>query len=230
MPETKKDVWAELRKPFPKESVGKIPKGGVQLDYVGHAQVTDRLNSAVGPENWSLEPLSFNIDDGTPVITLGSNNAVMWCRLTVMGASKLCVGTVKKNAFELEKELIGDALRNGAMRFGVALDLWSKDELESQHGEVKKPPVYDRDDFQPEDARDISESEGITTEMITKLGGQVKLKGITDRAKIMAILNNLAKTKGGETIKDISLYQANELYEAIKTTDKSALEMLTEAQ
>ena len=29
------------------------------------------------------------------------------------------------------KERIGDAIRNAAMRFGVALDLWSKEELES---------------------------------------------------------------------------------------------------
>jgi hypothetical protein len=29
------------------------------------------------------------------------------------------------------KERIGDAIRNAAMRFGIALDLWSKEELES---------------------------------------------------------------------------------------------------
>jgi hypothetical protein len=33
----------ELRKPFPAESIGKLPKGGAMLDYVGHAAVTDRL-------------------------------------------------------------------------------------------------------------------------------------------------------------------------------------------
>ena len=33
------------------------------------------------------------------------------------------------DAFEVHKQLISDALRNAAMRFGVALDLWSKEDL-----------------------------------------------------------------------------------------------------
>lgn len=130
MAESKIDKWAELRKPFPKEVIGQLPRGGIKLDFVGHAAVTDRLNTVVGPENWSLEPLAFN-EDGTPVITLARNKAIMWARLTILGASKICVGTTEANKFDVEKELIGDALRNGAMRFGVALDLWTKDELES---------------------------------------------------------------------------------------------------
>ena len=231
MSEIKPNIWMELRKPFPKEAIGKIPKGGIQLDYIGHAQVTDRLNTVVGAENWNLEPLSFNLDNGTPVITTNITNAVMWCRLTVLGASKICVGTVKKTAFEVEKELIGDALRNGAMRFGIALELWSKDELESQIGHVAvKPQAPYHTDFQPEPSVDIADSESITTDMIIKLGGQLKLKGITERLRIMNVLNNLAKTKGGDTIKDISLLQGNELLESIKASTKEALEMLMESE
>jgi hypothetical protein len=55
-----------LRKPFPAESVGKLPKGGVMLDYVGHAAVTDRLLT-VDPE-WSWEPLALG-PDGLPAST-----------------------------------------------------------------------------------------------------------------------------------------------------------------
>jgi hypothetical protein len=104
------------------------------------------------------------------------------------------------------------------------------DDGNSARKAAEQARTYNRDDFQPEPARDINEdidSYGITTEYITKLAGQLKLKGITERSKIMGVLNNLAKTKGGETIKDISLHQANELFELIKTTDKGALEMLT---
>jgi hypothetical protein len=34
---------AQLRAPFPAEQIHTIPKKGIKLDYVGHADVTDRL-------------------------------------------------------------------------------------------------------------------------------------------------------------------------------------------
>ena len=113
--------WHErLRAPFPRETIGKLPKGGVQLDYVGHAAVTDRLLS-VDPE-WNWEPMGFT-PEGLPALDRDGN---LWIRLTIHGHTRLGVGDGRSM-----KEKIGDALRNGAMRFGVALDLWSKDELES---------------------------------------------------------------------------------------------------
>lgn len=114
------DVWKELRKPFPKESIGKLPKGGVMLDYVGHASVTDRLLE-VDPQ-WTWEPLGTR-EDGLPATDNAGN---LWIKLTVNGVTRIGVGD-GKNA----KECISDAIRNAAMRFGVALDLWSKEELES---------------------------------------------------------------------------------------------------
>jgi hypothetical protein len=112
-----------LRKPFPASAIGKLPKGGTQLDYVGHAAVTDRL-LAVDPE-WSWEPFAVN-DRGLPALD-GSNN--LWIRLTVCGVTRIGVGDGKS-----AKEVIGDAIRNAAMRFGVALDLWGKEELEQSGG------------------------------------------------------------------------------------------------
>lgn len=108
-----------LRRPFPPESVGKLPKGGVMLDYVGHAAVTDRLLT-VDPE-WSWD-FALHRADGTPVIDDGSGN--LWITLTICGVTRKGVGD-GKNA----KERIGDAIRNAAMRFGVALDLWAKENL-----------------------------------------------------------------------------------------------------
>lgn len=115
------NLWVELRKPFPPEVVGKLPKGSTTLDFVGHAAVTDRLNSVVGPHNWELKPMAVD-EYGRPV--LDGND--LWCWLTILGTTKMCVGDGPNN-----KVRIGDALRNGAMRFGIALDLWTKDELES---------------------------------------------------------------------------------------------------
>lgn len=107
-----------LRRPFPKESVGQLPKGGQMLDFVGHAAVVDRL-LAVDPE-WSWEPFAIG-PDGLPALDRAGN---LWIRLTVCGVTRIGVGD-GKNA----KEVISDALRNAAMRFGVALDLWAKENL-----------------------------------------------------------------------------------------------------
>jgi hypothetical protein len=107
-----------LRKPFPKESVGKLPKGGQMLDYVGHAAVTDRLLT-VDPE-WSWEPFSIG-PDGLPALDRNNN---LWIRLTICGVTRIGVGDGKS-----AKECVGDAIRNAAMRFGVALDLWAKENL-----------------------------------------------------------------------------------------------------
>lgn len=109
---------AELRAPFPVEVIGKIPKGGALLDYVGHAAVTDRLLK-VDP-SWTWEPFATD-EQGLPVLDSEGN---LWIHLTVCGVTRPGVGD-GKNA----KELISDALRNAAMRFGVALDLWSKEDL-----------------------------------------------------------------------------------------------------
>ena len=66
--------------------------------------------------------------------------ATMWFELTLLGTSRLAIGTAKANAFDLDKQLYGDALRNGAMRFGISLNLWTKQEWEDlDHNPEPKP-------------------------------------------------------------------------------------------
>jgi len=109
-----------LRKPFPKESIGYVPKpkSGIRLAYVGHAAVTDRL-LAVDPL-WNWEPLGVD-EHGLPAHDKLGN---LWIKLTICGVTRLGIGDGQS-----EKEKIGDAIRNAAMRFGVALDLWAKEDL-----------------------------------------------------------------------------------------------------
>lgn len=97
----------------------------VHLDYVGHADVTIRLLET-DPE-WSWEPMALD-EYGLPLFERNANGDAVrfWIRLTVLGVSRLGVGSVEPGKFEAEKQLIGDALRNAAMRFGVAVHLWSK--------------------------------------------------------------------------------------------------------
>lgn len=129
------EIAARLREPFPPEVIGKLPKAGVQLDYVGHAAVTDRLLQ-VDPE-WSWEPMAY-ADDGGPMIRTEGTDSVLWIRLTISGVTKPGVGIAPTKAFELSKQLVSDALRNAAMRFGVALDLWSKEDL---HASPPEPTI-----------------------------------------------------------------------------------------
>lgn len=143
---------ALLRSPFPINQISKLPKGTkaqnqckkedkinckvcggwhhskiIHLDYVGHAALTDRLLDC--DINWYWEPMAFN-EMGLPSF---DNGGGLWIRLFVAGHSRIGYGNAELSQYKevgsREKEVIGDALRNAAMRFGAALDLWHKGDL-----------------------------------------------------------------------------------------------------
>jgi hypothetical protein len=120
-----REMSDKLRQQFPPGQVGKLPRGGITLDYVGHADVTSRLIEA-DPE-WNWEPAALD-ENGLPRFDLADNGKPvgLWIRLTVGGVSRLGYGSVPASQNDAVKVLIGDALRNAAMRFGVAVDLWAK--------------------------------------------------------------------------------------------------------
>lgn len=161
-----REIAALLREPFPAEKIGKLPKltcgdcsdkqkncqkhqrrtcktckayvstAHTHLDFVGHADVTDRL-LAVDPD-WSWAPLSIN-ESGLPM--LDGNNG-MWIKLTVGGKTLLGYGHAgAKRGGDAVKETIGDAIRNAAMRFGVALDMWRKEAPEPVSEGQQAPPA-----------------------------------------------------------------------------------------
>lgn len=149
------DALAKLREPFPPNQISQLPKetknqrlertekrqGGIScslcggwhhrdaahVPYVGHAAITDRLLS-VDPL-WSWEPVAWT-PEGLPRFDASGG---MWIRLTVAGMTRLGYGhgaqKPNQDPGAREKEVIGDALRNAAMRFGAALDLWHKGDL-----------------------------------------------------------------------------------------------------
>lgn len=109
----------------------------VHLDYLGHADTTEALLK-IDPF-WNWRPAAIDPNTGGPVIRAAAGKAgmvAMWAYLTVLGVERLCVGTAQSSKEELEKELIGDMIRNGALRFGVAVRLWSK----ADHAEVADTP------------------------------------------------------------------------------------------
>jgi hypothetical protein len=102
-------------------------KNAVHLDYVGHAALTDRLLDC--DPNWTWEPFAVSAD-GLPLM---DRNGGLWIRLTVCGVTRNGYGDADgKTGGNAVKEAIGDALRNAAMRFGAALDLWHKGDLHAE--------------------------------------------------------------------------------------------------
>lgn len=153
---------AKLREAFPAHQISVFPKNAGQragLSYVGHAALTDRLLDA-DPE-WSWEPLSVD-SRGLPVL---DDDGGMWIRLTVCGVTRLGYGDAQgKTGGNAMKERIGDALRNAAMRFGAALDLWHKGEL---HIEAEPEPVKESFKTEPKNAWDklnAEDQEWLTSE------------------------------------------------------------------
>jgi hypothetical protein len=121
-----------LREPFPKSAIGKLPKAGMQLDFVGHAAVTQRLLE-VDPE-WTWQPCGFG-QDGLPAF---DEHGGLWIMLTVCGVTRYGYGEPQGgDVYDRRKGAIGNAIRNAAMRFGVALDLWSKDDIHTTFVEPK---------------------------------------------------------------------------------------------
>ncbi|ORB93984.1 hypothetical protein LAUMK4_05873 [Mycobacterium persicum] len=115
------DSLKALRQPFPPEQIGKLPKGGISLDFVGHGYLTARFLD-VDP-HWNWEPLAVGAN-GLPVF---DEHGGLWIRLTIAGVTRLGYGDAGgKKGPNAVKEAIGDALRNAGMRFGAALDLWCK--------------------------------------------------------------------------------------------------------
>lgn len=151
-----------MREPFPAHHISKLPKPTkaqteavradfkkghrcqlcgswhhpdvVHLDYVGHAALTDRLLECDPAWNW--EPFALT-PDGSPLLDA---NGGLWIKLTVCGVTRNGYGHADgKSGGDAVKEAIGDALRNAAMRFGAALDLWHKGDLHPEADETETP-------------------------------------------------------------------------------------------
>lgn len=136
-----KEQQDKLRAPFPAERIQKLDAGYAKLDYVSHAWVTDRLLE-VDPE-WTWEPAGFDAN-GLPAF---DENGGLWIKLTVCGVTRYGYGEPQgRDKFDMRKGAIGNALRNASMRFGVALDLWAKEDtskpVEKPKAQTKETPIF----------------------------------------------------------------------------------------
>jgi hypothetical protein len=136
------EVLKKYAVPDPK-IVSVLPKGGVKLDFVGHADIT-RILIEIDPL-WYWEPIKFD-EDGLPAYRVENGMAHMAGRLCILGVERIAIGSAAHNKPDLLKELASDFIRNGAMRFGISLSLWTKNEWEDLDTHIKpgvgKPKPY----------------------------------------------------------------------------------------
>jgi len=153
--------------------VGKLPRGGTTLDFVGHAEIT-RILIEIDP-NWFWEPCGWI--DGRPAIIETNGMAVMWGNLTILGKSMLGVGSVRADKPDLDKELVGDFLRNASMRFGICLSLWSKSEWDEPAAAPKPAGVVSQDNIKRFET--ACKQANLDPETVAKEAG-VSLTGLKD--------------------------------------------------
>ena len=222
------DGLSLLRKPFPDHQISLLPKPtkrenpkgrcdvckgyhglpAVHLEYVGHAALTDRLLDA--DPLWTWEPLSLD-SNGLPAF---DKTGGLWIKLTVCGVTRLGYGNAepsdKKEVGTREKEVIGDALRNAAMRFGAALDLWHKGELHVEPEEKPEP----KKEILPQLRNEPEPEEEI--DLIVMPSGEYKgqvLRDIPDK-NIRGFIRYVetAKAKGSQITPDfLAAYEAGKI-------------------
>jgi len=200
----------KLREPFPEHQISKLCKPykrdsekgrctvckgwhglpAIALDYVGHAALTDRLLET--DPLWSWEPMAL-APDGTPLV---DRDGGLWIKLTVCGVTRIGYGDAEgKTGPAAMKERIGDALRNAAMRFGAALDLWHKGDLHLEEDEPKPtgkakdtpPPSYDWTDQDRAEAK----------QLCYDLGDALEAGGWSDDAAAEKVLEYINKIGEG---------------------------------
>ncbi|GAA1431672.1 hypothetical protein GCM10009601_51140 [Streptomyces thermospinosisporus] len=182
-----------------------ISSAHIDLAYVGHAEATNRLLN-VDP-GWTWEPVSLD-ERGLPQY---DQNGGLWIRLTVCGVTRLGYGNAEgKRGGDAVKEIIGDAIRNAGMRFGMALDLWTSSDLEiAEHGPrdtPAEPPAEHRAEMRQ---RRPAPSQGVPPEqrLADEAGKATDPAGVRDvyrKAKDAGVL--AATVKVGEETQELGKF------------------------
>ena len=197
-----------MLEPFSANEINQIPKGGLKLDYVGHAALTKRLLET--DLEWSWEPFAIGAD-GLPKLDEAGG---LWIRLTVCGITRIGYGDAgNSKGTQAVKEAIGDALRNAGMRFGAALDLWHKGDLfdlADSRGDNKN------EQYKKEPRKPLSVVRTLTPEQLVRLEGILKLIGETNDVENLRIVWNQEKDflddrVAGTTLKDALNKRVQEL-------------------
>ena len=169
------------------------------------------------------EVLRLVIENAPPRFERNANGYPVgfWLLLTVGGVTRPGFGSCPPSQMDAEKVLIGDALRNAAMRFGVALDLWAKGDREDPAAENStgsdKTEPHARAPQQPRGqvARPQAGHGTPPASLIIPDGWQTAIDGMTTRDeadKVYADLKDAVRER-----KTVSPAMGNVIRAAIKT-------------
>lgn len=182
----------------PAELIGTLPGrgGGPALSYLGHADTTRALIEA--DPCWTWTPMATD-DNGLPVLDRDEQGRPvgMWIWIQVCGVERPAYGSCLPTDKEPIKILIGDAIRNGALRFGVAGALWaSGDRADTEAAKPQRRKAAK----QPRSSTDLPAADPVIAPGTAELkalhlaaGGDVtmadvaaalKAEGIADRAAL----------------------------------------------
>jgi len=113
--EEKRDIWAELREPFPAAEVKWRPQSGRNLAYIDARSVQIRLDKVLGPPSWKTEFIDW-----------GKNGII--CKLSIWCAEAEAWVTKQDGAdrtqIEAEKGGISDSFKRAAVMWGVGRYLY----------------------------------------------------------------------------------------------------------
>lgn len=216
------DVATILQREFPAEQIGKLPRSTchdcsdapnkvcsnhrkercstcgnymttahIHLDYVGHAAATQRLLEADSSWTWRF----FTPEEVAAIPPWAREVKGLWIYLTVDGVTRPGFGDAgTKSGPNAVKEAIGDAIRNAAMRFGVALDLWSKEDLKADRAAAEAQPAEAAPAAEPEPDRSQPFARG------AKERGEKAKKRAAKKAVPAAPPAQVARTEGVEDV------------------------------
>lgn len=211
-----------------------ITEAHADLDYVGHAEVTSRLLE-VDPL-WTWEPLALD-DRGLPLF---DEYKGLWMRLTICGVSRIGYGTAAwpkyKDPGDIVKEIIGDAIRNAAQRFGVALDLWAKTDLNVDRAQLAADTLseaFTTPMEQPAEKPAVRYLDADGRERVELLSQRIGIKGKSEMLYAVSILmghpvGSLAEVKAEEGA-DL-LVELNEIGDADRSVEELAKRLNERAQ
>lgn len=194
-------VLAKYAVPDP-NIVGTLPKGGRQLSFVGHAEIT-RILIEVDPL-WWWEPAAW--DGGVPAIKTVNGFAHMSGTLFLHGVGRVGVGSVAEGKQDLYKELVSDFLRNAAMRFGIALKLWSQqewDDLKESASENWSTPAP-KQAGRPAPKPQLNPDELLSEEQIEKFTAYCTQRGLNP----LTVYKEANVTFGKATVGDMAALKA----------------------
>ena len=245
---------AALRSAFPEEAIGKLPRSTcracsdsqrkrcdnhawvaqcpmcgnnhssatMHIDYVGHADVTARLLEVDPTWTWDFAATS---PEGIPWI---DTNGGLWIRLTVLGVTRLGYGDPGKNKGRPEgtKEAIGDALRNAAMRFGVALDLWAKGDREWAHTEKGDAIDAHPDQAQPRQETAKPWTGPSTADLLNGIDSDAQRAGVTYEVATARFRENA----GGLSLEDLDTLDPWRLTDLAAAVHRKAEEVVAERE